>query len=90
MSEVNPVAHGAAQAAAVHSTVKSAPTGSPKKFGATSGGGEPDGATKVSSLADLKVKAPKVYNAMISSIAENIRKEMQQSEAHRKKIQRGG
>lgn len=43
-------------------------------------------ATTVSSLADLKKKAPKVYNAMLQGIGMNICSEMQHHQERLKKM----
>ena len=45
---------------------------------------------KISSLADLKSKSPKVYNMRMQSIAMNICQEMEHRQARLKKMMREG
>lgn len=45
---------------------------------------------KISSLADLKKKAPKVYNMMMQSIGMGICREMEHHQARLKKLMREG
>lgn len=77
MSEsVNPVqAQQSTQAAA--SNVK-----------AKGGGGAVDSSTTISSMADLKEKAPKVYNAMMQGIATQIITQMQDASNRLKEMMR--
>jgi BarA-like signal transduction histidine kinase len=47
------------------------------------------GNTKINSLQDLKRKAPKVYNMMMISIQEMVRRKMQKHQENLKKAIRG-
>lgn len=53
-------------------------------------GEETSGSTRFNSMADLKEKAPKVYNAMMQGIAQNICRDMEQAQARLKKIMEEG
>lgn len=53
---------------------------------AKSAAAAPNASTPISSVGDLQSKAPKVYDAMLMSIALNITKEMQHHQEHLKKI----
>ena len=53
------------------------------------GAGSFDSSSTVSSLNDLKEKAPKVYKAMVMGIAQNICNEMQHSQERLKKTMKG-
>ncbi|MBA2726859.1 MAG: hypothetical protein H0U49_01635 [Parachlamydiaceae bacterium] len=46
--------------------------------------------TKISSLADLKTKAPKVYNMMMQSLVEMVRRDLQNHAENLKKAYRKG
>lgn len=48
--------------------------------------GEPTSFTTISSLSDLREKAPKIYNAMLQGIAMNICQHMKHMEDQRKQI----
>lgn len=52
------------------------------------GGAQSDSKTTISSLDDLKHKAPKIYNAMIEGIAMNICNQMQHAQDRLKTIMR--
>lgn len=69
-----------AEAAAETST---ATAGSPTKPA-----GEATAATTISSLEDLKAKAPKVYDAMMMSIAQNITSDMNTHQQRIKEMNR--
>lgn len=63
-------------------TAKQGPSGSP-----ASGGDSGDTmSSQVSSMADLKTQAPKVYNAMMEGIAMNICNEMKKHQDHLKQM----
>lgn len=51
-------------------------------------GGEITGATKISSLEDLKKKAPKVWKAMMMGIGMSICKDMEKGQARIKELNR--
>lgn len=50
--------------------------------GAVSSNGEANSATTINSLADLKKKAPKVYNMMMQGIAYGMIQKMQHDQEH--------
>lgn len=54
----------------------------------THGSAEITGSTTIKSMADLKKKAPKVYQMMMEGIAMNICNEMQHSQERLKKMMR--
>lgn len=54
------------------------------------GGGNPDSKTKISSVADLKKKAPKVWNAMLLTIAQTMCNQMHHSSERLKQIIKDG
>ncbi|KAF3361724.1 hypothetical protein PHSC3_001723 [Chlamydiales bacterium STE3] len=56
----------------------------------TSGGGGYTTSTTVATLAQLKEKAPQVYNAMMEGLAMNIVSKMRSDQAHLKQIMREG
>lgn len=54
------------------------------------GGGNPDSKTKINSVADLKKKAPKVWNAMLLTIAQTMCNQMHHSSERLKQIIKDG
>jgi hypothetical protein len=56
----------------------------------TSAGTSLDTAAKVSSMADLKTKAPEVYNGMLMGIATTMIQHMQRQQEHLKQMMREG
>lgn len=65
------------------SETSTATAGSPTKPA-----GEATAATTISSLEDLKAKAPKVYDAMMMSIAQNITSDMNSHQQRIKEMNR--
>lgn len=63
------------------STTGTAPTGGGESWGTN---------TTISSLAELKKKAPKVYEAMMQGIAMNMVNKMRRDQEHLKQIMREG
>ncbi|CCB85665.1 MULTISPECIES: hypothetical protein [Parachlamydia] len=72
----------------VASTSSSTSTSSTTSTTATGTTGNYTSTTSINSLADLKKKAPKVYNAMMQGIAMNICNEMKAHQDRLKKMMR--
>lgn len=72
------------QSSAVTQQVSSTSTATPTAATSSGGGGGDTG--KINSLADLKDKAPQVYNAMMVGIAQNICKDMEDGQRRLKEI----
>lgn len=74
-----------------HPLAASAPSASnPTTAGAAASMNTPvvSSKTKINSLADLKKKAPKVYNQMMLSIQEMVRRDLQRHQQNLKKALR--
>lgn len=67
-------------------TSTNAATASASASQKTVSAGESTSGSKFNSMNDLKEKAPKVYQAMMVGIAQNICKEMEEGQARLKKI----
>lgn len=55
----------------------------------THGQAQVNSASKINSMDDLRRKAPKVYNMMMQSLMESVRRDMQKHQERLKKAYRG-